>query len=162
MANLLPAFIKTLHQEGGYVNHPADRGGATKFGISTRSYPELDIKNLTVEEAIAIYRKDYWEPIWLDKIDEQAVAEEIFDTAVNMGTKRAIKIAQTALNYLGCHLKVDGIMGHNTLGFINGYSDTQALLKALNGVQFMNYLHLVEHHKDQAVFARGWLKRITF
>lgn len=51
----------TLKWEGGYVNHPNDPGGETKFGISKRQYPHLDIGSLTLEDAIAIYRKDYWD-----------------------------------------------------------------------------------------------------
>ena len=52
-----------LNEEGGYVNHAKDPGGETKYGISKRAYPHLDINNLTLDEAEAIYRLDYWEPV---------------------------------------------------------------------------------------------------
>ena len=50
----------TLQEEGGYVNNPADPGGMTKYGISKRSYPNLDIANLTIDQAKAIYERDFW------------------------------------------------------------------------------------------------------
>jgi len=59
-----------LKREGGYVDDPTDRGGETKYGISKRSYPQLDIKNLTLEQALEIYRKDYWKPSRVEKLPD--------------------------------------------------------------------------------------------
>lgn len=76
-----------LEVEGGYVNHPNDPGGETKYGISKRAYPNLDIRNLTPEAALAIYRRDYW-----DKLPpglEPAARWFLFDCAVNHGVSRA-------------------------------------------------------------------------
>ncbi len=160
MADLLPAFMATLNVEGGYVDSPTDRGGKTKYGISSRQYPYLDIENLTIDEALGIYRRDYWDLLGLGKLHSQAIAEEIFDTAVNMGPQTAVEIAQRSLNYLGHGLAIDGLLGPITTEALNDYAYERALLKALNGVQFMIYLNIVEMDPEQGANARGWLKRI--
>jgi len=82
-----------LKREGGYINDPRDPGGETKFGISKRSYPQLDIKNLTKEQAIAIYRKDYWQRCGCDSMS-YPMDVIVFDTAVNMGVQRALTLYQ--------------------------------------------------------------------
>ncbi|MDA2936845.1 hypothetical protein MYX75_01095 [Acidobacteria bacterium AH-259-A15] len=156
------AFQKTNALEGGYVDHPKDRGGRTKFGISQRSYPDEDVANLTVERAKFLAKRDYWDRLRLDRILDDEVSAEIYDTAFNMGPGTAVKIAQRAVNYFGETLKVDGIIGPKTNGAINRWClrDARSLLKALNGVQFMHFLAIVEGNPDQAVFSRGWLKRV--
>ena len=78
------AFEQIVGVEGGYTNDPSDLGGETKFGITKRFYPEVDIKNLTLEQAKDIYRRDYWERCGCDLLSwEQALC--VFDTAVNQG-----------------------------------------------------------------------------
>jgi len=74
--------------EGGYVKHPDDPGGETKFGISKRAFPMIDIKSLTEEEAQDIYRTHYWLKAGCDKL-EWPMCLVVFDTAVNMGVRRA-------------------------------------------------------------------------
>lgn len=86
------AFI--LKWEGGYVNNPADPGGETKFGIAKKFYPALDIKELTEEKARAIYAADYWAKAGCDKL-EWPLCLVVFDTAVNMGVKRALDFKAT-------------------------------------------------------------------
>ena len=83
------AFV--LQQEGGYVNNPDDTGGATNFGISQRAYPNLDIENLTREQATTIYYRDYWVPSGAENLP-QALALVHFDTAVNLGVHRALAL----------------------------------------------------------------------
>ena len=87
----------TLHHEGGYVHDPKDLGGETNFGIAKRWYPDLDIKNLTEEEAAEIYKKDYWDKYKLDEIPEN-LQHIYFDMVVNMGVRNAGKIIQRACN----------------------------------------------------------------
>lgn len=82
-----------LDQEGGYVFHKDDPGGETNFGISKKSYPNLDIKNLTVKQAIEIYKKDYWDKVGCNYL-EYPLDIVVFDTAVNMGTGRALSILE--------------------------------------------------------------------
>lgn len=80
----------TLQWEGGYVNDPKDPGGETKYGISKRAYPYLDIKNLDKEQAAEIYLRDYWNACNCDSY-EPALAVSIFDAAVNVGVGRVQK-----------------------------------------------------------------------
>src|SRR5215468_2796972 len=82
MASFDLAVAKTLIREGGarFTDNPDDRGGATKYGISQRAYPNEDIANLTEDQAKAIYKQDYWDRVSGDKLKSQAVAENVFDT----------------------------------------------------------------------------------
>ena len=171
-----PAFLKafelTLGKEGGYSDDPQDRGNwtsgqigvgelkGTKFGISAASHSSEDIKALTILRAQEIYYNDFWFPLWLDDVLSAAVAAEIFDTAVNAGKTKAIQIAQQALNYLGAELAVDGKIGPETVKALNAYADERALLKTLNGLQFMHYFSIVTQFPEKQKYARGWLKRI--
>lgn len=77
-----------MRWEGGYVNDPHDAGGETKYGISKRAYPNEDIKNLTLERAGELYKKDYWDKIGADRLDD-GLDCAVFDCAVNMGVGRA-------------------------------------------------------------------------
>lgn len=84
------AFVRKW--EGGYVNDPDDPGGETKYGISKRAYPKEDIKNLTRERAEFLYKRDYWDPLDLDKYPQDK-AVVLFNVAVNMGRERAKEFA---------------------------------------------------------------------
>ena len=152
------AFERTLSQEGGYVSDPNDPGGETKWGISARSYPGEDIKNLSVERAKEIYYRDYWTRLSLDLLRGD-VATEIFDTAVNMGPGTAVEIAQEAANYLGATLKVDGQLGYLSAAALNRVAGPD-LLKVLNGLQLCRFVELVCDDPQRQKYARGWLKRI--
>lgn len=93
MSFFLPAFHLVIGIEAGYVNDPRDPGGETKFGISKRAYPNLDIARLTLEEAQAIYLRDYWTLCGCDTMPwERALC--VFDMAVNQGqgTARALNV----------------------------------------------------------------------
>jgi lysozyme family protein len=159
-ADFGPAFKKVIGLESGYVNDPNDPGGETMWGISKRQYPNVDIKNLELEHARAIYKRDYWNSLQLDKVESQLVAEEVFEQSVNLGKHVAAKHLQTALNYLGQKLEVDGIIGKKTLEAVNWYPHEESLLKTLNGVQFMYYLNIVKANPAMRKYARGWLRRI--
>ncbi len=91
MADFEKAVAVVLRHEGGYVNDPDDPGGETNYGISKRAYPHLDIARLTVEQAKAIYRADYWERIAGDSLTSQHYANALLDTAVNMGVRVALQ-----------------------------------------------------------------------
>ncbi len=157
------AFDDLMELEGGFVDHPDDPGKATKWGISKRTHPNVDIANLTKEGAKKIYRFDYW-PWYLDRITDWSVASEVFEILVNTPPRSATKIVQRALSYLGADLAVDGQFGPATLRSLNEYSRRMRipLLKAINGVQFMYYLSLVESGKRFDAFSVGWLRRIEF
>ena len=86
---------KVLHHEGGYVNDPKDLGGETKYGITKRFYPDVDIKNLTIEQAVEIYKKDYWDKNKVESLP-QNLWHIYFDMCVNMGKRTAVKVLQRA------------------------------------------------------------------
>lgn len=79
-----------IKAEGGYINDPDDPGGETKYGISKRSYPTLDIRALTKEQAKEIYKRDYWRPLFCDQT-EWPLALYLFDAGVNHGRTRALQ-----------------------------------------------------------------------
>lgn len=91
MANFETAVDFVLRAEGGYVCDPSDPGGATKYGISQRSYPKLNIKSLTEDDAREIYHTDFWNKYGIDKIEDDNLALVYFDTMINMGPKTAAK-----------------------------------------------------------------------
>jgi len=96
-----------LQKEGGYVNHPNDPGGETNFGISKRAYPDVDIANLTAADAIAIYHRDYWQPV-AEEISDPTMRLVVFDAAVNHGVNRALKWAKqydTPLSFMAKRFK---------------------------------------------------------
>lgn len=156
MADFNLAIPKTLAREGGarYTETPGDTGGATKYGISQRAYPSKNIKNITEAEAIEIYRSDYWKPICGDRILSQAIAENLFDTAVNMGVGRAIKLAQLALD----NSSADGCMSQATLDAIN-HSNVQTFLAEYTLAKVMRYVSLCNQNRKQDKFLLGWLNR---
>jgi lysozyme family protein len=159
------AFRKTLDLEGGdkYTNIEGDNGGETKYGISKKAFPNEDIKNLTLERAKYLHYTYYWEPLKLDGVDSH-IAEEMYDTAFNMGVGTAIKILQDSINFLSPSntLEVDGKMGPKTLESFKYWinKDEEALFRCLNGFQFMRFVQIVLHNNTQKKFSRGWMKRI--
>lgn len=158
------AFAATIGIEGGYVNDEEDKGGETKFGISKRSYPSLDIKNLSLDDAKVIYLKDYWTSYGDLSNLPRSIAIEVFDTGVNMGARYARKLLQEALNLLNKNektfkdLKVDGFIGAMTVSAVFMVQERK-LLKVLNGLQFSRYVDIAESSKSQERFFGGWIER---
>lgn len=152
------AVEKVLQAEGGYVNHKSDRGGETNFGISSRSYPNVDIKNLTVETAKDIYYNDFWKTGPYDSLNYAPLAEKTFNTAVNAGNSRAFKLLQQAVNACGASVAVDGAIGPKTIAAVNSL-DGAKVLAAYREQQANFYKSLVLKDSSQAVFLKGWLIR---
>jgi len=168
-ANFAYAFQMTLDAEGGLSDHPADSGGKTKFGISQGAHPDLDIDKLSIWAAAGIYHKEYWMPLRLDEIESRYVAAEMFDTAVNMGPRWAVRIAQQACNLLAGNstkikLKEDGRFGPKTLRRVNELSASayeKHLVIALNLMQGIRYVMLYKLNEEKyGHFVRGWMKRL--
>jgi len=163
--NFEKAFIELIGIEGGYVNDPTDRGGETKYGISKRSYPNLDIRNLSLQDAKEIYYRDFWQVNGLDNILKYEVAAELFDTGVNMGVGIASRFLQEALNLMNrngqnfADLKVDGQIGPATISAYRKVDD-RILLKVLNGLQFSRYVWICKERPDQEKYFNGWMKRV--
>jgi len=133
-----------LEREGGLVQHPQDPGGLTKYGISQRAYPTLDIRNLTKAEAITIYLRDYLRQYQLHLLQSAPNAEIVCDWLVNSGPG-AIKSLQKALRVTS-----DGKIGPQTLSAIDD-ANIQTLLRA----RLDYYVALVPHP-----FLKGWVHRL--
>ena len=142
------AFALTVGVEGGYVNDPSDPGGETKYGISHRAYPDIDIKALTLDQARDIYRRDYWQAASCDSMPER-IGHLVFDCAVHHGVKTAIKLLQRALKVAD-----DGEFGPITRGTLTARdtNETADLLMA----QRMLYLMTCS---AWPTYKLGWAKR---
>jgi lysozyme family protein len=144
---------KVLEHEGGYVNDPNDLGGETNWGITKRFYPDVDIKNLTKEEATKIYYDDYWVKNRVPQLPEN-LRHIFFDMCVNMGRGTAVKILQRAANNKGKNLKVDGGMGPATIKAMNGVE-----VDRVRAYRVKYYSDLVTSKPEQDRFYFGWFRR---
>ena len=144
---------------GGYTNDPDDPGGETRFGISKRFHPDVDIANLTIDEAKAIYKKEYWDRMGLDPLADVSprMATKVFDTGVNVGQFKASRYLQTALNLCepDTHswLLEDGLIGPKTIAKLVKIGEDVALEKYAK-VQYGYYVSL-----DKPKYIKGWTKR---
>ena len=143
----------TLHHEGGYVHDPKDLGGETNFGIAKRFYPDVDIKNLTEDEAKEIYKKDYWVKNKVEELPAN-LRHIFFDMCVNQGRGRAVKILQKAANAKGADLVVDGGLGPKTIGALSGVE-----LDRVRAYRVKYYADLVTRKPDLEKFYFGWFRR---
>jgi lysozyme family protein len=142
------AFDMVIGHEGGLVDHPDDPGKLTKFGISKRQYPDVDIANLTREDARLIYRRDYWDAIKGYQLPE-ALGLCLFDMAVNSGVSQAVRTLQRAID-----VPVDGILGPGTLG--KALSLPPPILVAYFQAERVVFLAGLPTWKT---FGRGWTRR---
>ena len=164
-----------IDREGGYADHPADRGGATRWGVTEavarahgyrgemRAFPRSD--------AVTIYRRIYWARPGFDRLAERApaVAAELFDTGVNMGPAVAVAFLQRALNALnrGASDYPDIVPGPRiddaTVASLTEFlarrkpNGEAVLLKALEALQGERYLDLAERRPANEAFLYGWL-----
>lgn len=157
--NTFEKVVKHLLQiEGGYSDDPLDNGGETKYGISKRQYPHININALTEQQAIQIYYQDYWLAYQCDKLPP-ALGCFLFDSVVNHRPKTAVKFVQVAFRLIA-----DGIVGPKTLGAVRtacASSDLTRRLLALCLSYRADFYHdLVNEHPDQERFLIGWFKRL--
>ena len=158
MADPRKAVRYTLANEGGYSDHPSDRGGATNYGISSHAHPDVDVYSLTPEGAEDLYIQRYWDRWNLSLIQDQDIANKVFDTVVWMGPKAGVKVLQRALRALGEAVTEDGILGRNTAAAANLMSPN-VLLPALRSEVAGRVREIVARDNSQRVFKRGWLNR---
>lgn len=159
-SNALP-FV--LRWEGGYVNHPADPGGATNKGVTQKVYSDwlkrqgradASVRDLVDEDMAAIYEEGYWQPAHCQELP-QPLDQVQFDTAVNMGVGRAVRCLQEAVG-----AAVDGGFGDGTRQCVAQADPAQALTRYLD-VREKFYKSLVESKPDLSVFLKGWLNRLS-
>jgi len=154
------AFEGTLKWEdpSGRGVVTSDSGGLTRWGISQKAYPDLDIKNLTLEQAKSIYKKDYWDTRW-EGIASQNIANKLFDCCVNMGKKTGIRIVQRALVTMGERVAVDGVFGSATLLAANR-CDSQMLLTDMRAEACEYYSKIAGANPEKYErYLAGWLRR---
>lgn len=138
-----------LMVEGGYSNNPKDKGGETNFGISKRSYPKLNIRALTRDEAKAIYKKDYWDRCQIDLLPEK-IRLIVFDAAVNHGPTAACMFLQSV-----ARTDQDGMLGRITLSVINQMQPEQ-ILRLYADQRIKSYIK----NPGFQHFGLGWLSRV--
>jgi len=155
MASFDISIKKLLVLEGGYVNNPDDRGKETKFGITKRTYPHLDIANLKVEEAIEIYERDFW---IFDDVSSQEIADKLFDIVVNVSIRAGVALLQRSLRYVGQRVRVDGQFGPKTLAATNR-ADPVRLLKEIKARAAFRHAKLAIKDKTQVQFLLTWMRR---
>ena len=158
-----------LQHEGGFVDDPADPGGATNWGISFRFLKDTLHRDATVAmvrdmfraEAIAIYLTYFWRPNGYQDIADQTVATKVFDMAVNMGPEQAHKILQRGLIALGANVADDGILGPKTMAATN-QADPVQLIGKIVGLQADFYTDLVARKPALRKFLHNWLHRASW
>jgi lysozyme family protein len=163
------AVAVVLAHEGGFQDDPQDpgnwSGGAigagvcrgTKFGISAKSYPDLDIAALGEADACAIYRRDWWDRLGLARLPAP-LAAKLLDAAVNLGPRPAIACLQRALNANGCTIAEDGLLGPATIAAAQSVPADAALTTTRDALA-EHYRAIVARHPDRARFLAGWLAR---
>lgn len=139
-----------FEQEGGYVNHPRDPGGETNFGISKRSHPGEDIKNMTRERAREIYRTGYWNTTQAGLLP-LPFALLVFDGAVNSGPYRSKCWLQEGLG-----VAVDGVVGPNTIAAAEEYASSEYTIEVICDIR----LRFLSQSKNWDAFGRGWTNRV--
>lgn len=154
------SFDRTIGHEGGYQADPKDRGNwttgvigkgelkGTKYGISAMTYPNVDIKNLTVDQAKAIYKKDFWDALGMERF-QSALQFQLFDAAINHSWRRTVQILQRAVGVAD-----DGVIGPKTIAATNA--------KELNDLLMLFLAERIEYFTKLSTFqtyAKGWMMR---
>lgn len=144
------AFAVVIGHEGDLSDDPRDPGGLTRYGISKRAHPTVDVRNLTLAQAKQIYLERYWLPLHADAMPE-AVAVQVFDAAVNHGIKPAIRMMQRALR-----VQDDGRIGPVTLQAMTTVDDARFAAR-FAAERLMFYADL----SSWPAFGRGWVRRVA-
>lgn len=165
MAEFEKAIPHVLKWEGGFVNHPADPGGATNRGITFNLFkqyakslgllPNVDaLKSLTEPQAKKIYKEHFWDSMRGLEFKDQSIANITFDAFVNCG-HNGIKIVQRMAG-----TKADGIIGPNSLFVINS-AVPKVLFESIKDERMNYYRSLAERKPQMQVFLNGWLNRVN-
>ena len=163
MADFETAIALTLENEGGFQKDPNDPGNwtgghvgigelvGTKYGISAADHPGVDIANLTTDQATEIYREEYWKALY-SQIDDQGVANKLFDEGVNLGVGTAVRILQNVLN-----IDQDGAFGQETLSAVNQAGP--GLLDEYKAALVARYTAIATSRPNEAKYLPDWLRR---
>lgn len=156
------SFTRVLGNEGEFKKERGDRGDwtsgiigvgklvGTKFGLAAMTYPDLDIEHLTIDDAKAIYKRDWWDKLGMDRFPP-ALSFQMFDAAINHGAVTANKFLQTAAG-----VKPDGVIGPITVGAVNAADKNDMLLLFLAA-----RLEFFTNCKTWDDNSRGWSRRVV-
>lgn len=172
MAEFKIALLKVLSHEGGYGNDPEDPGGETYSGVARKMHSKWDgwttidmlkrasgfpanlDKDADLQEDITnFYRINFWDKINGDKIDNQFVAESIFDFAVNGGVRTSASLAQMVVG-----VKSDGVIGKDSIAAINAF-DPEYFLSAFTVAKIARYVNIVKKRPVSRKYFYGWVVR---
>jgi len=190
MANFIMSLNKLLANEGSYANISGDSGGETYCGVSRNNYPQwegwdvidrykqhysfpqiLEFNDQLINLVRKFYRDNYWSKFRGNMFSSQLIADELLDTSVNIGLKRACLLFQKSLNILNrnqklfSNLHLDGIIGSkslNALRIIIEKGEEDILYKVMNIFQGSYYLTITNYNELFEKFIRGWLSRVEF
>jgi lysozyme family protein len=162
MAEFADYAPKLLQFEGGFVNHPDDKGGVTNCGVTIQTYRDYcgadktvkDLQNMSYGTWQKIMKDMYWDKCKADEIESQSLAELIVDWCVNSGLAAIRKVQEI----VGC--KPDGIVGPITLSLINT-SDAEQLFERIWNARHQHYINIVKRNPSQKVFMNGWMNRLN-
>ena len=151
-----------LELEGGFVNDPDDRGGATNYGVSLRylrlTQPDANcdtIRNLTKADAIHLYYTDWWKRYRLDEV-HPAASSKLLEVLVHMGPRAGARVVQSACVSLGEELKTDGYLGSLSIGSINKLAKRHPRCFLMSfSIEQIRYYNLLKKPK----FLSGWINR---
>ncbi|MGZ8164094.1 MAG: glycoside hydrolase family 108 protein [Methylobacter sp.] len=154
--------------EGGYVNHPNDKGGPTQYGVTLKTLEAWrnedlearDVQLLSKSEAAEIYEANYYLQPGINHLPE-SLQPVVFDMAVNMGPLRAIKLMQQVIHKMGTPITIDGHIGPRTrqsaVIACNVYGSE--VLRQICALRKDCYREIAAHDPSQRVFLAGWIKR---
>lgn len=167
MAKIELLVPKILKWEGGFVNHPNDKGGATNKGITIGTYkyyqirkglstPTVeDLKNISDKEWMDVLKISYWDKWKADNIDNQSIANLLVDWVWGSGVY-GIKYPQQVIG-----VTADGIVGNKTLSAINDYPNQEELFQKLWNRRKQHFDDIVKRDPSQKVFLKGWMNRLN-
>lgn len=153
------------HEGSEFTDYPEDYGGATKWGITLRTFQRVrpgatrqELRELDEMEARWIYRRLYWDEYRIEEIVDETVQTKVFDLFVNLSPHSAAGVIQKALRRLSIAIPVDGIIGPRTIAAINA-ADPESLIFAIISEQRRFYQGRADADPSQRKFLRGWLAR---
>jgi len=178
MADFNISYKHTAINEGGYANHPKDKGGETYAGVSRKNWPNwggwrfidgikqqhgttaaiinkyADASEIVHNLVLEFYKTNFWYPLNLNLVNDQQLANNVYDFAVNAGVTTAAKRLQRAAG-----VKYDGIIGNKTILAVNS-QPAKKLYDAFNDFRKAYYDNIIANNPSQAVFKNSWYSRI--
>lgn len=147
-------------KSGAYTDDPSDSGGETKWGISKRAHPHLNIKSLTYTQAVDVYKEQYWNDLY-DYIKSDSLGFKLFDIGVLSGRSNAVKQLQKAIKDCGYTIRVDGNFGPLTLTATNIINEDILYDRYIKNLTSW-FNQLVIRVTKNKKYLRGWLIRVNW